>query len=562
MCKCAPDEGANGAALLAAALFPANTPSPEEMEAKYPLRDLPEGAAVTRFSPSPTGYLHIGGLFGALTDQLTAVRSGGAFFLRIEDTDKKREVANGVGGLVDDLASFGLLPSEGVVGYGQEAGAYGPYTQSKRAPIYHAFAKRLVEQGLAYPCFCSAEMLDELRETQAAQGVNKGYYGKWARCRDLPLAEQLRRAGAGEPWTLRLRSDGDESRKITVQDLIRGKLEMPENTMDAVLLKTDGIPTYHFAHAVDDHLMRVTQVIRGDEWLASLPLHIALFRACGFKAPKYAHTALLMKEDPETGGKRKISKRKDPEAAVSWFIERGYPRESVLEYLMTIQNSGFEDWRRANPMVPLSDYPFQLKKLSASGALFDWPKLEDVSKTVISRMSASEVCAAALAWANTYDPALAALLAADEGYAKAMFGIDRGGKKPRKDLVRWDQVAETFAYFYDALFAPTGALPEGMTPSDAAAVLTAYLAAYDPAEDKDAWFAGIKGICAQLGFCPDVKAYKAEPQNWKGHVGDVSGVIRLAVTGRENTPDLWAVMRVLGAERVRGRLQAAAAALL
>jgi glutamyl-tRNA synthetase len=499
--------------------------------------------------------LHLGGLFGVLTDQLMAQRSGGVYYIRMEDTDKKREVANGVRGLVDDLAAYGLLPQEGVTGAETEAGAYGPYTQSKRAEIYHAFAKRLVEEGKAYPCFCTAEELDAQRETQAAEGANKGYYGAWARCRDLPPAEQLRRLAAGEPHTLRLRSPGEEGRKFTVTDQIKGKLELTENTMDVVLLKANGIPTYHFAHAVDDHLMRTTHVVRGDEWIASLPLHVQLFAQLGFTLPKYCHTPTLMKE--EDGSKRKISKRKDPEAAVRWFVEQGYPGESVLEYLLTLMNSNFEDWRRANPAAAQGEFPFSLKKMSVSGALFDLVKLEDVSKNVISRMAAEDVFAGALAWAKAYDPTLAELLGGDRSAAIAMFSIDRGGKKPRKDLARWNQVRDTYAYFYDALYRPDFALPEGIAPTDAAALLEDYLAVYDAQDDKDAWFAKIKGICAAQGFCPDVKAYKADPASWKGHVGDVSTVIRLAVTSRLNTPDLWAVMRVTGAERVRGRIEAA-----
>jgi glutamyl-tRNA synthetase len=405
-----------------------------------------------------------------------------------------------------------------------------------------------VERGLAYPCFCSVDDLDALRDTQERAGVNKGYYGKWAKCRGLSLDEQLRRIEAGEPYTLRLRSPGDASRKIVVQDLIRGKLELPEYDMDIVLLKSDGMPTYHLAHAVDDHLMRVTHAVRSDEWLASLPLHAQLFHLLSFKAPKYAHIAPMQILDPGTGGKRKLSKRKDPQAAVSALARAGYPNAALHEYLVTLLNSGFEDWRRANPEAPLAQFPFSLKKMPPSGALFDAVKLDDVSKTVISRMDAEEVYAQALAWANTYDPALAALLAQNEAYAIAMLSIDRGGKKPRKDIARWEQVRETFSYFYDELFEPR--------PVSAPEILRVYLDIYDSADDKDAWFAKIKSICGPLGYCPDVKAYKAAPDSWKGHVGDVSGAIRMAVTGRENTPDLWAVMRVIGETRVRARLTA------
>ena len=537
---------------LSRKIFSKNTPFPEDLEIRYPLREA--GRTVTRFAPSPTGFLHLGSLFGAFADRLAA--KDGIFILRLEDTDKKREVENGVALLVDGLRDCGIEIDEGVTGAGEERGDYGPYIQSKRGPIYHAYARKLLEEGLAYPCFCSAENLDKLRGEQELAGVSKGYYGTWARCRDLSLEEQLRRIEAGEPYTLRLRSPGDETKKIIVQDVVRGKLELPENIMDAVILKADGIPTYHFAHAVDDHLMRVTHAIRGDEWIASLPLHIQLFSVLGFRPPKYAHTAPVMKE--ENGGKRKLSKRKDPEAAVSWFTEQGCPVLALQEYLLTLLNSNFEDWRRANPTATLTDFPFSLKKLSPSGALFDLMKLEDVSKNVISRMTAEEVCAQAVAWAEVYDPALAALLNVDRAYATRIFAIDRGGKKPRKDIGRWNQVRGLFAYFYDELYEP---LPQETTAgaAEVSAILSAYLATYQHGDDKDAWFARIKSICEPLGYSPDVKAYKANPETFKGHVGDVSGVIRWAVTSRANTPDLWAVMQTLGEQRVRNRIQSAAA---
>jgi len=559
------------ASALAAAIFEAPLKSPAEWEAQYPPRALPEGAAVTRFAPSPTGFLHIGNLLGAFVDRLLADQTGGVFLLRLEDTDKKREAEDGVSGIVNNMRAFGIAIDEGVTGFGQEQGGYGPYTQSQRKEIYHTYAKKLVEQGLAYPCFCSAEDLDKLRDTQEAAGVNKGYYGQWAKCSGLPLDEQVRRVKSGEPYTLRLRSPGDASRKITVQDLVRGKQELPEYDMDIVLLKADGIPTYHFAHVIDDHLMRVTHAVRGDEFLASLPLHAQLFRLLGWRPPKYAHIAPMQKLDPETGGKRKLSKRKDPESAVSALVRAGYPNAALHEYLVTLLNSNFEDWRRGSPLAPLKDFPFSLKKMPPSGALFDAVKLEDVSKTVISRMGAEQVYQEALSWADTYDPELAALLAQDEAYALAMLSIDRGGKKPRKDIARWKQLRELYSYFYDSLFkqqrsdggdkateeealsqAALAAAPQVLNAPE---ILQAYLAVYTPDDDKDTWFAKIKSICEPLGYCPDVKTYKADPGAWKGHVGDVSGVIRMAVTGRENTPDLWAVMRVIGEERVRGRLE-------
>ena len=538
-------------AKLTKAVFASELLSPAELEARFPPRSLPEGAMVTRFAPSPTGFMTIGNVLSAFVDRILVDVSGGVFFLRLEDTDKKREIEDGVSPIVNGLAAMGVVPDEGVTGPGTEIGVYGPYTQSLRKEYYHTYAKQLLEQGLAYPCFCSSDDLAALREKQEAEGVNKGYYGAWARCRNLSEEEQLRRVEAGEAFTLRLRSPGDASRKIIVNDLVRGKLELPEYDMDIVLLKSDGIPTYHLAHAVDDHLMHTTHVIRADEWLPSLPLHVQLFKLLNFKMPKYAHIAPLMKIDEETGGKRKQSKRKDPEVAVSWYTRQGYPAAAVQEYLLTLLNSNFEEWRRANPALPLSKFPFSLKKMSVSGALFDLQKLEDVSKNVISRMAAQDVYAQALAWAESYDAELAALLSRDPDYAIAMFSIDRGGKKPRKDIAHWSQVREFYSYFYDELTSP------GLWPplsKEGGLILQAYLEAYSAEDDKDAWFAKIKSICEPLGYSPDVKAFKANPEGLKGHVGDVSGVIRMAVTGRENTPDLWAVMRVLGEEKVKGRL--------
>lgn len=540
---------------LAELLFPDLSLTPRQCEERCPARQLPEGARVTRFAPSPTGYLHIGGLFAAMTARLTAKATHGVFYLRIEDTDKKREVEDGVSAIVTGLNAFGITADEGVSGPGAECGAYGPYQQSKRREIYQCFAKELVRQGLAYPCFCTEADLTALRERQEAQSVNKGYYGMWAACRTLSFDEQKQAVEAGRPYTLRLRSPGDENRRVTFDDLIKGKIEMPENTQDIVLLKTDGIPTYHFAHAVDDHLMRTTHVVRGDEWIASVPIHIQLFKCCGFKPVKYAHIAPIMKEDG--GGKRKLSKRKDPEAAVSYYIEQGYPKESVIEYLLTLANSNFEDWRRANRAAPQSAFPFNLKKMSASGALFDLQKLNDVSKNVISLMTAEEVYEKAALWARQYDAQLYRLLTADEAFAKGVFSIDRGIAKPRKDLAKWADVKSFAEYFYEELYQPEYELPEGLTPAAAAEILRAYLAVYDHADDKDAWFARIKALCAPLGYTPNVKEYKKDPQAFLGHVGDVSAVIRIAVTSRRNTPDLHAIMRLLGRERVLSRLQTA-----
>ncbi len=546
-------------AKIAELLFPHIQKTPADLEAQYPPRSLPEGARVTRFSPSPTGYLHIGGLFGALADYMTARQSGGIVYLRIEDTDKKREIGDGVAAILDGLEAFGITFDEGVTKDG-ENGTYGPYTQSARVEIYQIMAKDLVRRGLAYPCFCTAEELTELRDRQEREGaLLRGYFGKYAKCRDLSDEEIEANLKAGKPYVLRLRSDGDEARRIVIEDMARGRLEMPENIIDEVLLKSDGVPTYHFAHVCDDHFMRTTHVIRGEEWLPSLPKHIALFRACGFRVPKYAHTPQIMKIDEETGGKRKISKRKDPEAAVSHFAEEGYPAESVKEYLLTLLNSNFEDWRRANPTAELTAFPFNLKKLSVSGALFDMVKLRDVSKLCISRMTAEEVYERTLAWAKTYDDAFAQRLDADREKALGMLALDRGGKKPRKDLAAFSEVQPYFSYMYDDLYEADYTLPEHIDPRDAAAILEQYLTVWSPEDDKDEWFAKVKSICAPLGFAPEMRDWKADPESYKGNVSDVSTVIRVAVTGRTNTPDLCTILRLLGRETVRARLSAAAA---
>ena len=539
---------------LANLLFPDTSETPEDYEKIYPTRAISEGARVSRFAPSPTGFLHLGGLFAAMISKLTTrTTDDGVFFLRIEDTDKKREVEDGVTAIIKGLSDFGIDADEGVNGLNSESGAYGPYRQSKRKKIYHAIAKSLVLKGLAYPCFCTEEELDDIRAEQEKEGADlKGYYGKWAKCRELTFEQQQKNIEAGMPYTLRLRSPGNPENRIKFDDLIKGKIEMPENIQDVVLLKTDGIPTYHFAHAVDDHFMRTTHVVRGDEWISSVPLHIQLFKCCDFRVPKYAHISPIMKED--NGGKRKLSKRKDPEASVSFYSESGYPKESVIEYLLTIANSNFEDWRRANKTAPQSEFPFNLKKMSASGALFDLNKLNDVSKNVISLMTAEEVYDKTLAWASENDEELCALLRADEERAKTILSIDRGTAKPRKDIAKWDEVKNYISYFYDELYTPDYTLPENISSADAAGVLRAYLEVFDINDDKDAWFGRIKDLCEPLGFTPNVKEYKKSPDAFKGHVGDVSTVIRIAVTSRRNTPDLYSIMAILGEDKVRARL--------
>ena len=547
---------------LAQLLFPHITKTPEDYEALYPPRDLPEGARVTRFAPSPTGYLHMGGFFGALVDILTARVSGGISYLRIEDTDKKREVDDGVSAIVKGFDYFGTQFDEGVTGFGTEKGAYGPYTQSQRAEIYQTIAKSLVEKGLAYPCFCTADELTALREKQESDGaLIKGYFGKYAKCRDLSFEEQERRINAGESYVLRLRSMGSEDKRIAFDDVIKGKIEMPENIIDEVLLKSDGIPTYHFAHACDDHFMRTTHVIRGEEWISSVPKHIELFRACGYKLPKYAHTPQVLKIDEETGDKRKLSKRKDPEAAVGYFVEEGFPKESVLEYLLTLINSNFEDWRRANPKEDISKFPFNLKKMSISGCLFDLVKLNDVSKNVISVMSAAEVYENVAKWSAEFDTDFNRIFTADPAFSTAVLNIDREGPKPRKDIAKWSEVKAFVSYFYNEIYTADVKFDEKLAVEDIKAILGKYLEIYDPADDKDAWFAKIKDMCEPLGFTPNVKDYKKNPDAFKGHVGDVSGVIRMAVTSRSNTPDLCAIMQLLGKDEVTARINNAISTL-
>lgn len=541
--------------LLAELLFPDVKDSIEDLEKRYPERALPEGARVTRFAPSPTGYLHIGAFYTALVNLLTAKASGGTSYLRIEDTDKKREIDDGVSAIINGFKKLGVEFSEGVTGFGTESGDYGPYTQSKRVGIYHTVAKELVKKGLAYPCFCTAEELSALREQEEKDGaLITGYFGKYAKCRNLSFEEIKEKLEKNEPYVLRFRSFGDENRRIVFDDMIRGKIEMPENVIDEVLLKSDGIPTYHFAHVCDDHFMRTTHVIRAEEWLSSVPKHIALFKACGFKVPKYAHVSQVMKLDEDDGNKRKISKRKDPEAAVSYFFEAGVPKESITEYLLTLINSNFEDWRRANPKASAFDFPFNLKKMSSSGCLFDLVKLADVSKNVISVMDADTVYSYISEWAKEYDPEFYEIFTKNPERSHEIVNIDRENPKPRKDIAKWSEVKDYFSYMFNELYTPAFELPENISKDDAAAILKKYRDVYDASDGKDEWFNKLKDICEPLGFTPNVKEYKKSPDSFKGHVGDISTVIRLAVTSRRNTPDLCSIMRLLGKEEALRRI--------
>ncbi|MBQ3507909.1 MAG: glutamate--tRNA ligase [Clostridia bacterium] len=549
---------------LADLLFPHVTETPEACEARFPARNLPEGAKVTRFAPSPTGFVHFGGLFPVMVGERLAHQSGGVFYLRIEDTDAEREVPGAAEGLITTLARYGIHFDEGAIlgpdGKVTDIGDYGPYKQSLRAHLYHVFAKKLVAEGKAYPVFTTEEELEALKQTDKKTEIKNVDWEAEAAARraemlshrEFTMEDVEANLAAGNPWVLRLLSDGDGEKKITFQDLVRGKLEMPVNDEDFVLLKSDGIPTYHFAHAVDDHLMGTNLVIRGEEWLPSLPKHLQLFYYLGFKAPKYMHISQIMRLD-ENGNKKKLSKR-DMGANLDDYAQMGYAPEAVAEYVLTLLNSNYEEWRAANAALPYTDFPFNIKKMSASGCLFDFQKLNDVSKNVLSRMTADEVYDKVTAWSAEYDTQLNALLTADPAYAKAIFAIGRGGKKPRKDFTVWTDVRPYLDFFYDELFEIKDTFPEGTDMGDVKAVIAAFKASYDPADEMTVWFDKIKAIAASLGYAADMKAYKADPTAFKGSVADVSGFLRLAVTGKLNAPDLYTVMQLLGKDRVFARL--------
>ena len=538
---------------LAELLFPDVTDTPEALEEKYPPRNLPEGAVVTRMAPSPTGFVHLGNLVMGLTAERMAHQSGGVLFLRVEDTDAKREVPGAVEVLIDTLKHYGIQFDEGATMDGDK-GAYGPYRQRQRAAIYHVYAKKLVSEGKAYPCFCTEAELSAMREQQEAAKETTGYYGKYAIWRDRPIEDIQAQLAAGNPWVLRFRSTGSIENQSKYDDLVKGKLTITENDVDHVLLKSDGIPTYHFAHAVDDHLMRTTHVVRGDEWMATLPFHIQLFQALGFKLPKYAHIGPLMKMDGSS--KRKLSKRKDPELALTFYKAEGFPVKAVYEYIMTILNSNFEDWRRANPDADATQFKFSPKKLNPAGSLFDYAKLVDVSKNVISRMDAETVYTLLLEWAKEFDPDFGAKLEADPAYATRILAIGRGGRKPRKDLATWAEAKPYMGFFYDE-YLEEAVFDEKFDKAVIADVLTRFLEGFTITDDAGVWFDKVKQITADIGFTTDMKAYKADPTAFPGTVADVSTFLRLAVTGKTNSPDLYTVMQILGYDRTVQRIRAA-----
>ncbi len=556
---------------LAELLFPHVSELPADMEAKYPARQLPEGAKVTRFAPSPTGFVHFGGLFPTTVAERLAHQSGGVLYLRIEDTDAKREVPGAAEGLIKTLARYNICFDEGAIlnaeGQVADHGIYGPYKQSLRAPIYHVFAKQLVREGRAYPCFTTEAELEELQQVNKKEELKNTNWEAQAEAkraemlknREFTLEEVEAHLAAGDPFVLRILSDGDPEKKLKVTDLVKGNMEIPENDEDFVLLKSDGIPTYHFAHAVDDHLMGTTHVIRGEEWLPSLAKHLQLFRYLGFKAPKYMHIAQIMRLD-ENGNKKKLSKR-DMGANMDDYTRMGYAPEAVCEYVMTLLNSNYEEWRAQNPDKPYTDFPFNIKKMSVSGCLFDFNKLGDVSKNVLCRMSAADVTAKVTEWAQSFDPEFGAVLAADPAYAEQIFAIGRGGKKPRKDLATWADAKPYMGFFYDEFYQIVDAIPESFDKADVVAALNAFTQSYDEADDMNTWFDKVKTIARELGFADDMKAYKADPAAYKGSVADISMFLRVAVTGKQNAPDLYTVMHILGRERTMARINATIASL-
>ena len=542
---------------LADLIFP-NVKEISYYEEKYPERNLEEGAIVTRYAPSPTGMMHMGGLYQALIAKMVAKKSNGVFFVRIEDTDQKREIENGISNIVNALKDFDIMPDEGMISETEEIGNYGPYKQSLRKDIYQSYAKYLLEQGKAYPCFATPEELEEMRAKQESAKVRTGYYGVWAKYRNLSLDEMAEKINAGVPYIIRFKSPGREDRKIKHKDLIKGNVDFPENDQDIVIIKSDGLPTYHFAHAVDYHLMHTTHVIRGDEWLSSVPLHLQLFQELGFKAPKYAHISPIMKND--NGNKRKLSKRKDPESSTNYYEETGIPSLAVKEYLLNIANSTFENWRRQNKDASIDEFDFKLNKMSVSGALFDMVKLQDVSKIVISKMTAEEVYEKSLDWANRHDEELAKMLE-DKEYSLKVLGIERGNTKPRKDIAKWSDVKENIIYMYDDKFLngeqeyPYQVIND---QNDINKILDLYMEKYyNPEDDKQTWFNKIKELAGEMGYAEEVKEFKANPGMYKAHVGDVSTVLRIALTGRTNTPDMYEIMQVLGKTSMQKRFEKA-----
>ena len=524
----------------------------EDYKKIYPNRNLSEGAIVTRYAPSPTGYVHMGALFSAFIASKMAKQTNGVFFLRIEDTDKKREIENGVTGIIKDLKNYGIKIDEGMISESEWIGQYGPYIQSKRKEIYQTFAKHLIMNDLAYPCFCTEEDLENIRKEQESIKDRIGYYGKWARDRYLSHEEVIKRINNGEKYVIRLKSPGKFENKVIYDDLVKGKLELPENDLDIIIIKGDGLPTYHFAHLVDDYLMGTTHIIRGDEWLSSVPIHLQLFKVFGFKPPKYAHISPLLKED--NGTRRKLSKRKDPEAAISYYHEKGIPTQAVLLYLCTVANSNFEMWYLQNKDKTIDDFKLEFKKISASGSLFDVDKLLNISKNYISLLSAVDVYNNTLEYSKNYDNELFDLLTKYKDYSINVMNIEREQKKPRKDLAMFSDFRKQNWYMYDELFNNLNYEWQNITnKEDIKNILNLYISKYDINDDKDTWFNKMKEVCDLLGYASDMKAYKENPNNYKGNIADVSNVLRVSLTTKSMTPDLYEIMKLLGKERMEKR---------
>lgn len=542
---------------LADLLFPEVVNTPEYYEEKFPYRKLPNKAEVTRMAPSPTGFIHLGNLYSALADERIAHRNGGVFYLRIEDTDEKRKVDGAVETIINVLRYFDIEFDEGA-GFDDTdpRNAYGPYFQRQRVEIYHTYAKSLVERGLAYPCFCTEEELDKVRAKQEEDKILTGYYGEYATCRNLSYEEIEANIKAGKPYVLRLRSQGSPDKEITFVDAIKGEIKLPENIHDIVLLKKDGIPTYHFAHAIDDHLMRTTTVVRGGEWLASAPIHYELFHLLGFKMPAYAHTAHLMKFDEETGGKRKLSKRKDPELSLDYYRKDGYHPYTMKVYLLTLLNSNFEEWHEKFPDKDINEFPFSVEKMNQSGALFDKDKLHNICKNELSKLSEEQLYDFLYDWAKENEPENVEKWFGDR---EKMLQILRlymgvGAKRRRKDLMYAKQIFELISYFFDG--ESSEEMDEFKLDDDMVSkILKSYLAKYDHNDDNSVWFNKLKEIADEHGFASDMKAYKANPENFKGNVSDIAEAVRIAVTGRANTPDLWTIVHIMGEEQMTERIK-------
>ena len=540
---------------LADILFPNIKESLEYYTEKYPERNLDENAVVCRYAPSPTGFQHIGGVFAALINARLAEQTNGVFFLRIEDTDQKREVKGAIEDTIATMKNFDIDFNEGMISETDEKGDYGPYRQSKRINIYQAFAKELVRKGYAYPCFCSEEDIAAIREEQSSIKATPGYYGKWAKCRENSFEDIKKHVENGDKFILRLKSPGSLDKRIEFHDLIKGDISFPENDQDIVVIKSDGLPTYHFAHLVDDAMMHTTHVIRGEEWLSSLPIHVQLFDIFGFKRPNYAHIPTIMKLDGSS--KRKLSKRKDAESAVSYYVEEGYPMVSVIEYLLNIINSNYEQWREENPDTSYKEFKVELEKMSKSGALFDIIKLNDVSKNVICKMKAEDVYNYYINWAKDYDKEMYDLVTANEKMTKEIFSIDKDGPKPRKDYAKWSEVREKIFFFFNDLFEKDPKenieLSKNTDLDEAKRIIEAYSKSYNFNDDKDNWFENLKAVAVELGYCTDRKKYKKEPEAYKGMVSEVAAAVRVALTHRSNTPDLYTIMQIIGEDTVRER---------